>query len=454
MKKILKRENGSITLFVLVSMLFMAMFLITIYTLSTNNEIAARNVRNKLKEKYEIGLDRIDDIYYELEKVKAYDQYGNEIVDFLDNWHEPTEYKVDRDFKGYGIKYKGAVDEGRITGEVPYYIRIGEKEAYVVSYVEMFKDRTDINKLNLSDFNTKHVINMANMFDGCTALTELKINSTTFDTSNVTTIAYMFRNCSSLTELDVSKWDTSKVTKMNYTFAGCSSLTELDVSGFSSDNLEYTKHMFNGCSKLEALDLTGFTGGKIIEMNNMFTECAVIKKILLPDNFVTSTATKIYEMFSDCKLLTTLNNNLNTWDLSNPNLTSLSKMFASCTDLVVLDISKWNTSNITTMENMFYNCRMLGDKGTLDLSGWNTSNVTNMSSMFSSCTRTNKLILGPNFDMSKVTSFADMFKDFASNIGITNSTINVANATTYAFLTNTVNDIGITDRSIFVNTSI
>ena len=64
MKKILKRENGSITLFVLVSMLFMAMFLITIYTLSTNNEIAARNVRNKLKEKYIQLLEETNEKYY------------------------------------------------------------------------------------------------------------------------------------------------------------------------------------------------------------------------------------------------------------------------------------------------------------------------------------------------------------------------------------------------------
>lgn len=54
--------------------------------------------------------------------------------------------------------------------------------------------------------------------------------------------------------------------------------------------------------------------------------------------------------------------------------------------------------------------------------------------------------------MSNTTSYIDMFYNYANQNNIT-YVVNVANANTYAFLTNTDNNIGITDRSIFVNTS-
>ncbi|MBR6504880.1 MAG: hypothetical protein IKT41_04130 [Clostridia bacterium] len=67
MRKSIENEIGSITLFVLVSMLFLTMFLATIYTLSTNNEAAARKATSQIKELYEVGLDDIDNVY---DKVK------------------------------------------------------------------------------------------------------------------------------------------------------------------------------------------------------------------------------------------------------------------------------------------------------------------------------------------------------------------------------------------------
>jgi len=79
MKSLIKNEKGSITLFVLISMLFFTMFLMTIYTLSTNNEIAGREATKRIKEIYEVGLDRIDDIYNRV-KIKALTQIEVETI--------------------------------------------------------------------------------------------------------------------------------------------------------------------------------------------------------------------------------------------------------------------------------------------------------------------------------------------------------------------------------------
>ena len=57
------------------------------------------------------------------------------------------------------------------------------------------------------------------------------------------------------------------------------------------------------------------------------------------------------------------------------------------------------------MNKMFYNCTVLAS---LDLSNFNTSNVTDMSSMFAFCYNLTTLDLS-NFDMTKVTDTTYMF---------------------------------------------
>ena len=48
-----------------------------------------------------------------------------------------------------------------------------------------------------------------------------------------------------------------------------------------------------------------------------------------------------------------------------------------------LDLSKWNTNNVTNMSYFFYKCSSLSSLP--DISKWNTNNVTNMYSLFSGC---------------------------------------------------------------------
>ena len=59
-------------------------------------------------------------------------------------------------------------------------------------------------------------------------------------------------------------------------------------------------------------------------------------------------------------------------------------MFTNCSSLTSLDLSSFDTSNVTNIGMMFYNCLSLTS---LDLSNFDTSNVTTMSSMFISCSK-------------------------------------------------------------------
>jgi surface protein len=86
-------------------------------------------------------------------------------------------------------------------------------------------------------------------------------------------------------------------------------------------------------------------------------------------------------------------------------------MFLGCRNLTTLDLSSFNTSNVTDMNGMFQYCESLT---TLDLSNFDTSKVTNMSGMFYACKSLTTLDLS-NFNTSKVTNMLDM-SSFCNNL--------------------------------------
>ena len=93
--------------------------------------------------------------------------------------------------------------------------------------------------------------------------------------------------------------------------------------------------------------------------------------------------------------------------LDTSNVTDMSSMFYDCTILTSLDLSSFDTTNVTSMYNMFNNCQSLTS---LDLSNFNTTNVTNMESMFRDCIILTSLDLS-NFNTSNVTSMRNLFNN-------------------------------------------
>ena len=117
--------------------------------------------------------------------------------------------------------------------------------------------------------------------------------------------------------------------------------------------------------------------------------------------FNTSQVTDMGNMFFDCISLTSL-------DLSNFNtsqVTDMNNMFFGCSKLTNLDVSNFNTTKVTNMGNMFSLCSSLKS---LNVSSFNTTKVTNMGSMFSNCPGLTSLDLS-NFNTSQVTNMNNMF---------------------------------------------
>ena len=158
-----------------------------------------------------------------------------------------------------------------------------------------------------------------------------------------------------------------------------------------------------------------------------------IQKFLELDlsNFNTSQVTSMYSMFLDMFYLTTLN--LSSFDTSN--VTNMSYMFYGMSNLTTLDLSSFNTSKVIDMSGMFF---YIYNLTTLDLSNFDTSNVTNMEAMFNHMPELTSLDLS-NFDTSKVTDMSAMFFN-TSNL----TSLNLSN-----FDTSKVTDMG----SMFYGTS-
>ena len=106
-------------------------------------------------------------------------------------------------------------------------------------------------------------------------------------------------------------------------------------------------------------------------------------------------------MFYSCSKLSSLDvSNFNT-----QNVTNMSSMFAYCNGLTSLDVSNFNTENVTNMEAMFSGCNKLPS---LDVSNFNTEKVSNMRQMFYYCSSLKELEVR-NFNTEKVDRMAGMF---------------------------------------------
>ena len=137
--------------------------------------------------------------------------------------------------------------------------------------------------------------------------------------------------------------------------------------------------------------------------------------------FDTGNVTNMKSMFSGCSGLTSLD--VSGFDTGS--VTNMSYMFDSCSSLTSLDVSGFDTSNVTNMQNMFNSCSSLT---VLDVNGLDTSSVTNMSYMFNSCSSLTSLDVS-GFDTSKAVNMYSMFQNCSGLTSVDVSGFDTGSAT-------------------------
>ena len=124
----------------------------------------------------------------------------------------------------------------------------------------------------------------------------------------------------------------------------------------------------------------------------------------------TSQVTSMAAMFKACSKLTSVN--FGNIDISS--VTEMTEMFIECGELAYLNLSGLDASNVNSMLNMFYNCKKLKE---LHFDNFNTDSVTNMNSMFYGCNSLTTLDLS-SFRTSSVTDMTNLFLNCNSLISL------------------------------------
>ena len=143
---------------------------------------------------------------------------------------------------------------------------------------------------------------------------------------------------------------------------------------------------------------------KIKDCSYMFYNCNYIRYINL-SFFDTKEVTSMKKMFTGCTSINSLTD-ISKWDTRN--VVNMSFMFSCCLGLESLpDISIWETKNVNDMSYMFCDCHYL--KSLPDISKWDTKNVIDMSKMFYQCISLKSLPDISKWDTKNVIDMSSMF---------------------------------------------
>lgn len=159
--------------------------------------------------------------------------------------------------------------------------------------------------------------------------------------------------------------------------------------------------------------ISGGGGGEFLENMPNVSNAFLYALVNQPQINFPSTNTTCQGLFANCYGLTSIN--LSQYNTSN--VTRMDSMFSQCLSATSITFGGlFDTSKVTNMSNMFSVCRAVTS---LDVSSFDTSKVTNMGSMFAlnnsinyntNVTHCTSITFGNNFDTSIVTNMQGMFQ--------------------------------------------
>lgn len=199
---------------------------------------------------------------------------------------------------------------------------------------------------------------------------------------------------------DVS-FASARPASCNSWFMECEKLEAIDgIENLNTSKVTDMWNMFYNCKSLTSLDLKTFDTHNVLGMSYMFFGCNNLTYLNV-SSFDTSNVGNMNWMFAGCWKLT----NLSVSNFDMHSVRTMLGMFSSCKGLTHIDVSHFNTENVKNMQAVFQNCENLSS---LDLSGFNTSKVNDIASMFNSCKSLTSLDLS-NFDTQLVTQSTSLF---------------------------------------------
>lgn len=204
----------------------------------------------------------------------------------------------------------------------------------------------------------------------------------------------------------ITAWNQAEVTH-TYTTAGTYTITIDGVcKGFR----------FNDTGdKLKILSVASWGDFELIgNLGGQFYGCTNLNLTSVSDVLNFGNCTSCSFMFTSYSFATI--NNISSWDVSN--VTNMQNMFQSAS-LFNQSISTWDVSNVTSMNAMFFQATAFNQ----NLNSWDVSSVTDMGLMFGSAIAFNQNL--NSWDVSSVTDMNNMFA-FANSFNGNISSWNVS----------------------------
>ena len=277
-----------------------------------------------------------------------------------------------------------------------------------------------------NNLDATKVTDISYWFSECSKITEIDMSQINFG-DQITDMYKIFYNCSKLQNINFGSLNTEFVTDLGYAFYNCDSLETLDLSSFNTKSLKNIDYLFNN-SSINTLILDGWDFSSVISNSSwvygLTAKNVSLKNVKAKGDFQCPHAHESIDLTgidtTACTSFKLSGCNVPTIDLSSldtSNFTSMSNMFEGCASLVQLDLSNFDYTNVTSMSYMFYNCSNLesitlnGNNQSkslyrlfsncislksVDLTHFPLDTVTDMSYMFDGCTGLKEIKMGGN----------------------------------------------------------
>ena len=164
-------------------------------------------------------------------------------------------------------------------------------------------------------------------------------------------------------------------------------------------------------------NLTWGLGNYVTSFATLFTNCNTLTAV--PAN-IPQTVTNLSGLFINATIFN--DPNVSSWQVSN--VTKMDNMFNS-TPVFNQNLGSWDVGRVTNMGGLFYGAQQFNNGGSPSINNWNTSRVLDMGSTFYAAQAFNQPI--GNWDVSNVTNTGSMFTFTSFNQPIANW--NVGNVT-------------------------
>ena len=276
------------------------------------------------------------------------------------------------------------------------------KTSKVTSMIRMFQNARAFNQ-PIGSWDTSKVTDMNKMFSFAVVFNQ-QIGS--WVTSQVTTMESMFNGAFAFNQ-DIGDWDTSKVTTMESMFSGAHAFDKA-IGNWDTSKVTTTVDMFAGAHTWLATNVNCGKADDTASCTGTYPASAAYHdgppKAWAPIAAATTTCTAPAPFKTFHSLVIAVARCLKAVPTGEK---CCSSGAADCGPACKDDISKWDVSQITTMEHLFQGQFEFNQP----IRDWDTYKVTSMEEMFLGCEKFNQPI--GNWPTSQVTNMKNMFT-FAS----------------------------------------